>query len=76
MGQCQDSEDPSQLVKLREPTNEDIEYLRNELADRFDIHNVENWSAPFLMSLIGLFDAQLFALDLEAIQARRALHVV
>lgn len=72
MGQCQNS----QTVKLREPTKEDIEHLRNQLADRYDIHPIGNWSAPFLMALIGLFDAQLFALDLEALQARRTLHIV
>jgi hypothetical protein len=34
----------------------DIEYWRDQLADRWDSHPPEEWSIPLLRALIGLFD--------------------
>ncbi len=48
----------------------DLEDLRHALADRMDLLPPEQWSAPMLMALIGVFDARLVAMGLEARQAR------
>lgn len=54
----------------------DLEFLRNELADRFDIHPPEEWSAPLIAAMVGLFDAHTFHLTLQAREARAGLRVV
>lgn len=44
----------------------DVDALRNHLADRMDAYPPEEWSAPFLTVLAGLFDAQALSVRLEA----------
>jgi hypothetical protein len=38
------------------PGYSDMEYLRNQLADRCDAHPPEDWSPALIMAIIGVFD--------------------
>lgn len=54
----------------------DLNALRNQLADKIDRYPPEEWSAPFLVLLIGAFDAHAVAERLETREAARWLRVV
>lgn len=41
------------------PMYSDLEYLRNELADRMEAHQPEEWSPGLIRILIAAFDAYL-----------------
>lgn len=42
----------------------DLEDLRNRLADRLDDHPVREWSAPLLVAIIGILDANALSREL------------
>lgn len=50
----------------------DIEQLRHVLADRLDVHPMQEWSAPLLLAVIGLLDAQGLRVALEAREAGKS----
>ena len=49
----------------------DIEKLRHALADRIDAHPIEDWSAPLLLAMIGLLDAQGLSVALQTREATK-----
>jgi hypothetical protein len=54
------------------PTASDADKLRNQLAHRMEVHPPSEWSVPFMMALVGLFDAHILNLSLQAREARLA----
>lgn len=74
VGNPQEPPDPPTL-HLDRILATDTEYLRSQLADLMEAHPPSEWSAPFLMALIGLFDAHLFGQSLKARELRRSLRI-
>jgi hypothetical protein len=54
----------------------DLEYLRHRLADRIDDHPVREWSAPLLIAVIGLLDAQALAIEMALDTSQPGLRLV
>jgi hypothetical protein len=37
-------------------TSRELDYLRNQLADRMDAHPLQEWSPAFVVAMTALFD--------------------